>query len=316
MADTSVPARRNKKKKEDDKTDVNPKDKETAKKPKRTKAEIDRYKNWLEVITLVSGIVCLYGAFQFQRYLREGADWPGGWEWAGSERLEGPCNIPKIDAQKVSQEEFLRKYAYDAPVVIKVSSLRNNHFTRLSRRDHLLSKWGDTEVKLSSANTHSYGTKDVTLRQYIETMIEPQDPKALANETFYWFGYNDMVEWKEFFDKYQLPPYELPQHSPALSFGLAGPGSGVPFHFHGPGFAETLHGRKRWFLTPHHVQPEFNPNKTTLRWWIDDYKRIAKEIDLYECTLYPGEIIYFPDRWWHATLNLDTTVFISTFLSP
>jgi oxalate decarboxylase/phosphoglucose isomerase-like protein (cupin superfamily) len=30
----------------------------------------------------------------------------------------------------------------------------------------------------------------------------------------------------------------------------------------------------------------------------------------------PGEIIYFPDRWWHATLNIDTTVFMSTFLSP
>ncbi|KAK7798282.1 hypothetical protein U0070_005354 [Myodes glareolus] len=25
-------------------------------------------------------------------------------------------------------------------------------------------------------------------------------------------------------------------------------------------------------------------------------------------------VLYFPDRWWHATLNLDTSVFISTFL--
>ncbi|NWI87486.1 JMJD8 protein, partial [Pitta sordida] len=33
-----------------------------------------------------------------------------------------------------------------------------------------------------------------------------------------------------------------------------------------------------------------------------------------ECTLRPGEVLYFPDRWWHATLNLDTSVFISTFL--
>lgn len=28
------------------------------------------------------------------------------------------------------------------------------------------------------------------------------------------------------------------------------------------------------------------------------------------------QAIYFPDKWWHATLNLDTSVFISTFLSP
>lgn len=26
------------------------------------------------------------------------------------------------------------------------------------------------------------------------------------------------------------------------------------------------------------------------------------------------QVLYFPDRWWHATLNLDTSVFISTFL--
>ena len=26
------------------------------------------------------------------------------------------------------------------------------------------------------------------------------------------------------------------------------------------------------------------------------------------------QIIYFPDRWWHGTLNIDTSVFISTFL--
>lgn len=33
-----------------------------------------------------------------------------------------------------------------------------------------------------------------------------------------------------------------------------------------------------------------------------------------ECTLSPGELLYFPDHWWHATINLDVyTVFVSTF---
>ena len=28
----------------------------------------------------------------------------------------------------------------------------------------------------------------------------------------------------------------------------------------------------------------------------------------------PGDFIYFPDRYWHATINLDPyTVFVSTF---
>ena len=79
-------------------------------------------------------------------------------------------------------------------------------------------------------------------------------------------------------------------HSAALSFGVAGPGTGVPFHFHGPGFAETLFGRKRWFLTQPEFKPEFHPNKTTLQWFLEDYERVREETDIMECTLRPGEV--------------------------
>ena len=38
----------------------------------------------------------------------------------------------------------------------------------------------------------------------------------------------------------------------------------------GPGFAETIYGRKRWFLTAPDVkiQEYFHPNKTTLQWYV------------------------------------------------
>ena len=99
-----------------------------------------------------------------------------------------------------------------------------------------------------------------------------------------------MEEWESFFENYKIPPFKLPLHYPALSFGLAGPGTGVPFHFHGPGFAETIYGRKRWFLTPPDVKPEFHPNKTTLQWFVDDYPKIKENTYIYECTLKPGEV--------------------------
>ena len=47
------------------------------------------------------------------------------------------------------------------------------------------------------------------------------------------FGDNDYEEWADFLQEYSPPPYSLPGHTPALSFGVAGPGSGVPFHTHG-----------------------------------------------------------------------------------
>jgi ribosomal protein L16 Arg81 hydroxylase len=45
-----------------------------------------------------------------------------------------------------------------------------------------------------------------------------------------------------------------------------------------------------------------------------EYVYAAASARPYECSLNPGDIIYFPDQWWHATINLDPyTVFVSTF---
>ena len=32
---------------------------------------------------------------------------------------------------------------------------------------------------------------------------------------------------------------------------------------------------------------------------------------LYECTIGPGEVLFFPDHWWHATINIGETVGLS-----
>jgi hypothetical protein len=39
-------------------------------------------------------------------------------------------------------------------------------------------------------------------------------------ETFYFFGDNDMDEWKSLFERYVEPPLKLPRHTSAYSFGL------------------------------------------------------------------------------------------------
>ena len=42
-------------------------------------------------------------------------------------------------------------------------------------------------------------------------------------ETMIWFGDNDYAEWNEgFFTEYNPPPYKIPGHTGAYSFGLAG----------------------------------------------------------------------------------------------
>ncbi|XP_061606072.1 jmjC domain-containing protein 8 isoform X5 [Phyllopteryx taeniolatus] len=150
----------------------------------------------------------------------------------------------------------------------------NAKFRSLCSKQNLLREYGDRQVRLSTANTYSYRKADVSFRHYVDVLLGPQSPEVLGS----------------------------------------GPGTGVPFHWHGPGYSEVIYGRKRWFLYPPDEEPPFHPNASTLAWLRDVYPRLPPRQAPLQCTVRPGQVLYFPTRWWHATLNLDASVFISTFL--
>ncbi|XP_058893294.1 jmjC domain-containing protein 8 isoform X5 [Kogia breviceps] len=209
------------------------------------------------------------------RSLREAGD--GGWRRPGlgtpaAVAEEERCTVER--RADLSYAEFVQRYAFSRPVILQ-GLTDNSRFRDLCSRQRLLALFGDSVVRLSTANTYSYQKVDLPFQEYVEQMLHPQDPFSMGN----------------------------------------GAGSGVPFHWHGPGFSEVIYGRKRWFLYPPAKTPEFHPNKTTLAWLRDTYPALALSARPLECTIHAGEVLYFPDRWWHATLNLDTSVFISTFLS-
>ncbi|KAM9125301.1 jmjC domain-containing protein 8 isoform 2-T2 [Pangshura tecta] len=180
---------------------------------------------------------------------------------------EDHCTVERRDAS-LTYSQFIDQYAFSRPVVIQ-GITDNSEFQALCTRNKLLAEFGDRLVRLSTANTYSYHKVDVPFQEYVEQLLEPQDLASLGSDTLYFFGDNNFTEWGSLFQKYTPPPFHIPGTSGAYSFGIAGSGSGVPFHWHGPGYSEVIFGRK---------------------------------------------VLYFPARWWHATLNLDTSVFISTFL--
>ena len=145
---------------------------------------------------------------------------------------------------------------------------------------------------------------------------DPRRTISVLSETLYWFG-DDVLNNQQWLQQilryYKSPPYVVSDFTqPSLSFGMGGQGTGVPFHFHGPGFQQMLTGRKRWYLAAD--RPRFDPNETTIQWALERREK-DKQPFIYECTLHPGDIIFFPSLWWHATLNLDFAIFLSTFLS-
>ncbi|PRP85664.1 jmjC domain-containing protein 8-like [Planoprotostelium fungivorum] len=220
------------------------------------------------------------------------------------------CNIARSSALSVA--DFIANFETTEPVII-TDVTDNQLFRTLNEKKNLLDSYGDHMVKLSTANTHSYDKTMVLFSDYILYMMEDQVTDRSGKDTLYHFGDNDLENFKPLFDQYIKPPYPSSLLRGTISWGLGGSGTGVPFHTHGAVFAEVLHGMKRWFLYPPGAHPNFDPNDSTLKWMEDIYP-LVRENGLYECMLRPGEILYLPHGWWHATLNLGQSVFISVFV--
>jgi len=130
---------------------------------------------------------------------------------------------------------------------------------------------------------------------------------SLCGRGRYLFGDDKEEVWDGIFGAFVTPEFfreadRIAGFSPTLSFGIGASGTGVPFHIHGPGFSETLWGKKRWFimkdgpallhlcaakevcacagyfeLTCLHwmragKRPQFDPNETTLAWLEKEYR--------------------------------------------
>mmetsp|Transcript_32898 Transcript_32898/g.64527 ORF Transcript_32898/g.64527 Transcript_32898/m.64527 type:complete len:265 (+) Transcript_32898:74-868(+) len=221
-----------------------------------------------------------------------------------------PCTIAKVES--LSMQRFLGEFRDQKPVII-ARSTNNSKFASLTTLDALSTVYGSRKITLASSNTYSRSRKTTTMEKYIkQNMNSPVSLAAEANTTWYFFGDYVDSEWEELLSNYMLPPWS-PELNPRLSFGLGPHNSGVPFHFHGPGFSEVLHGKKRWFLYPRGQQFEFDPERTTLAWLHSVYNSLPETDRPLECVIQPGEILYFPDQWYHGTLNIGPTVFVSTF---
>jgi hypothetical protein len=215
----------------------------------------------------------------------------------------GPLGVPKLHPQ---------------PLVLKSDPTRNQHFFTLTSRENITSSLpSNLQVTLSSSNSFSEHRRTIPLVQYLNEIANNNTGEtsldAKSNETWYLFGETYTTEWKNLLTNYTLPPCETCVNElVALSFGIGNRGSGVQWHVHGPGFSEALHGRKHWVLYPD--KPRFDANQTSRYWMEHVYTSLSMDKLPYECTLDPGDLIYFPNQWYHATINLDPyTAFVSTF---
>eukprot|EP00438_Fugacium_kawagutii_P015391 Skav225151 [mRNA] locus=scaffold1056:273057:273569:- [translate_table: standard] len=94
-----------------------------------------------------------------------------------------------------------------------------------------------------------------------------------------------------------------PFHITTLQFAVGETGSGSPMHFHQDAVNLLLNGRKRWWLQPPslsamsrlHPCLEREANEAAA-WHYDTACVLEQEV---------GDVVYVPDMWGHAVLNLE-----------
>lgn len=118
--------------------------------------------------------------------------------------------------------------------------------------EELMQTHGDSTVILSSSNAYSHGRVTKTLRFYLESLaLANSSQSTAADQSYYLFGENYDGIWHEIASSYALPACgPICEEVAAETVGIGGYHSGVAFHYHGPGFAEMLKGRKQWFFFP------------------------------------------------------------------
>jgi len=236
----------------------------------------------------------------------------GGWDHDSMSFLYTTrCNIDRRDFTELTAEGFFSQYSTKRPVIL-LNVVDNSKFRHLCQKELLLRDYGHLNIVLSTANTHSYEKMQVPFVTYIEEMMGPQKNQTGA-DTWYHFGNNDYAAFAPLFQHYQIPKEIITAHH-TFSFGAGGSGSGVPFHTHGPVFAEVLYGQKRWFLKAPGESPKFDPDENMQDWVEKVYPEWKYDESLLECVLQHDEMLFLPPYWWHATLNIGQTVFMSTFV--
>jgi len=241
----------------------------------------------------------------------------GGWN-------NSPFDIPdtlteeKCDfdvVSDISNEDFLYQYlSLQRPVIVRnvLNSKNAKNLFRKWQRQQFVKEYGSLnfkEVVVPYGESFGYSdsvTKLVTLQEFVEKMdqLSQMGEKEYPSQPSYIF--EPISENSPLLDDFVLPTMLDPEltHATLSHVQLyVGPAlSGAPGHFHRSAWNILIYGKKRWFLYP--PTEAFYSQQHVWQWW----QQQQKPTGAMECIQYPGDLVFVPDMWGHAVLNLQESV--------
>ena len=112
-----------------------------------------------------------------------------------------------------------------------------------------------------------------------------------------------------------IDPALAPHQDGTFEFMIGPAGTGASMHTHRPAWNALVHGRKRWFIMPpvDHDRDDIMATMSALRWFRDVLPTIAHghAVEAFEFVQEAGEVVWIPDGWPHAVLNVEPSVAVS-----
>lgn len=232
------------------------------------------------------------------------------------------AGIAQVDGA-ISAETFVKDFvSVSRPAIFRGAAANMTALTDWTP-GFLSSVTGSAGPAAVQASTVPYGNMDgvaieqMALRDYINEMLAaepflPHDnveaPPPYVFDSLDELGYLQHVELGE--GKAEFYNVSMVSLTQALrtQLILGPPGTGSPPHFHTSAINIGVAGRKRWFLFP--PSERIWSAKPVSAWLKDDCAMSGRGAPL-EVIQGPGDIIYVPENYGHAVINLDDTLAVA-----
>lgn len=236
-------------------------------------------------------------------------------------------SLPNVNMKEIPDREFQERFVgASRPVLIQHAMDGWRAWDRWSSADQLNKHYGHVKFRIGVSNP-------LKKRKPLSAFLQYATANTNDN-SLYLFEYDFSGPRAPLLDDY-VPPtyfaegrdmYNLSEATRKLFpqpryLIIGGMRSGTNVHIDWrstSAWNASLCGTKRWVLFPPGIAAETiaagpdcgrSQRAPPIDWWLDVYPRLrarGAELGMLELIQSPGEVVYVPHGWWHATLNLSS----------
>ena len=241
------------------------------------------------------------------------------------EDLTTECQIDYFT--RLSVDDFFASYHGNKPVMFRSPNYPNVDVLKELERSTLLQKYGNISVGVATSMDGIFALgassqSELPLKEVIKLISTwpARDVYFFDSARGHFLSNARRETGSTPMDAYRPPPHftgiakEFEDTHPRMTIG--GAGSGLSFHQHTSTYNELFVGAKRWSLYGPGTAPVnqgytlFQSHRAWLRARLNASTR-EKDPSPLECIQFPGDVLYIPDGWLHATVNLRRTISIA-----